>query len=129
MPNQTATPLNNLLGPAAPSIATSQKALLAMGRLHAQNVKTMLHFQSEGLAFLKHRYEEEMKLVDDLMTTDGLIDAFVVYAGFFQNAVAEYSREAAKLNTIGSRAASETAKRVRREAEIVTEDMAARTAA
>jgi len=129
MPNQTATPLNSLLGPVTPSIATAQKALLALGRLHAQNVKTMLHFQSEGLDFLKHRYAEEMKLVDELITTDGPIDAFVVCSGFFQNAFAEYSKEAAKLSAIGSRAASEAAKRVREEAEIVTEDMVARTAA
>lgn len=129
MLNQPATPLNSLLGPAAPSIAIGQKALLALGRLHAQNVKTVLQFQSEGLDFLKHRYDEEMKLIDDLISTDGLIDAFTVYSSFFQNAVTEYSKEAAKLNAIGSRAASETAKRVRKEAEIVTEDMAARTAA
>ena len=54
-------------------------------------------------------------------------DAFDVFAGFFQNAAAEYSHEAGRVANIGSKVASEAAHKLRVETRDTIDDMAART--
>ena len=66
-------------------------------------------------------------LIEHLVASDRFKDAFDIYAGFVENAAAEYAAESSKVAGIGSRIASETAKRVREEAQASIDDMAAQT--
>jgi hypothetical protein len=87
-------------------------------------------YQIEALNFMKHRCEQNLKLLDDLVESSEFNDAFDVFSVFVENAACEYSTEAGRMATMGSKLASETARRVRREADTRVEDiMAARTAA
>ncbi len=116
-------------GAAAPGAANVQKFWTAVARLQANAMKATLRYNVEALDFVKHRMEKDIKLFDDLSSSDGMKDAFDVYAGFMEGAFAEYSGESSKLASLGSRIASETASEVRREADAVIEDMAASTVA
>jgi hypothetical protein len=114
---------------AAPMVANAQKFVFSMARLQAHGYKAMMRYQIEALSFLKHRYEQDVKLAEDLVASADFNDAFDVYTGFVQNAVTEYSSETGKMANIGSRIASETARRVRKETDAAIEDMAAQTVA
>lgn len=114
---------------ALPGMAESRKFLLAGMRLQALGFKAAMRYQIEALGFLKHRCEQDMKFVDALVADDEFKDAFDVYVTFMQNAANEYAAEAGKVAEIGSRVASETARRVRRQAQDVIDDAAARTVA
>jgi hypothetical protein len=117
-PVQTAFPMLSL-----PFMANGQKFALATARLQAHAFKAMMRYQIETLAFLKHRYEQDVKLVDDLVASDEFNDAFDVFTTFMQNAATEYATEASKVINISSRLAAETAKQVRKEAEEAVEDI------
>ena len=113
-----------------PLLSNSQKALLSAARLQAQAYKAMMRYQIEVLSFLKHRYEEDMRLADDIASAQDLSNAFEICTDFWQQAITEYSDEAGKMANLGSRLASDTARQVRKEAEMTMEErMAARTAA
>ena len=79
----------------------------------------------EALGFLRHRYEQDMKLVDDLVSSEDVNNAFDTYTGFFEKAVADYSMEASKVATMSSEIASEAGKQVQEEADIITKDVTA----
>lgn len=113
----------------SPGMANNQKAFLAASRLQAQAFKAIMRYQIETLSFLKHRCEQDVKLVDDLVASDEFSDVFDVFSNFVQNATLEYAREAGKVASIGSRLATEAANRVRKQAEDTIEDMAAKTIA
>ena len=113
----------------APGAANVQKFWMSVARLQANAVKAALRYNVEALDFVKHRVEKDIKLLDDLSSSDGLKDAFDVYAGFMEGAFAEYSGETSKFASLGSKIASETADEVRREAKAVVDDMAASTVA
>ena len=110
--------------PPSPFAANAQKFALAAARLQAHAFKAGMRYQIEALGFMKHRYEMDVKLVDDLLASDELNDAFDVYTTFMQNAAMDYATEASKVASIGSRLASETARRVREETEEAVEDIA-----
>lgn len=113
---------------ATPYMANGQKFLIAGFRLQAQACKAAMRYQIEMLDFLKHRYEKDVKFVDDLVARDELTDTFDVVTDFMQNAATEYAAEAGKIAGIGSRLSSDSARRVRRQAEEMVEDLAAKTA-
>lgn len=113
----------------APLAANAQKFLFSMARLQAQGYKAMMRYQIEALSFLKHRFEEDVKLAADLAASTDFNDAFDVCASFVQNAVTEYSSESGRMASISSRIASDTARRVRRETDAAIEDIAAQTVA
>lgn len=115
--------------PPIPMPAGGQKFLLAAARLNAHAVRAMMRYQIEALGFMKHRLEQDVKLVEDLAGSDEYNDAFDVFACFWQNAASEYAAEAGRVARIGSRLASEAAKEVRREARNSLEDMAVQTVA
>lgn len=113
-----------------PFLSNSQKALFSATRLQAQAYKAMMRYQIEILSFVKHRYEEDMRLADEIATAQDLSNAFEICADFWQQAVTEYSDECGKMANLGSRLASDTARQVRKEAEMTMEErMAARSAA
>lgn len=114
---------------ALPGMAESQKFLLAAARLQALGFKAAMRYQIEALSFLRHRCEQDMKFVDALVADDEFTDAFDVCVTFMQNAANEYAAEAGKMAEIGSRVASETARRVSRQAVKTLDDVAARTVA
>ena len=115
--------------PALPFVTTGQKLLQTGVRLQAHAFKGMLQYQIEALSFLKRRCENDMKLMEDLAGSEESKDAFDVVANFAQNAISDYAAEAGRVASIGARLASETAKRVRKEAEVTVEDMATATTA
>jgi hypothetical protein len=88
-----------------------------------------MRYQIESLEFLKHRCEQDMKLMDDLTKSLEYKDTFDVVSNFVQNASAEYANEAAQIAMIGSRLASQAANRVSAEAKTTFEYMAAKSVA
>jgi hypothetical protein len=112
-----------------PGAASVQKFWLAVARLQGNAWKAALRYNVETLDFVKHRVERDIKLLDDLVASDGYKDAFDVCAGFVEEAVAQYSDETGRLASLGSKIASETADDVRREADATVKDMAAATVA
>lgn len=121
--------LSPVATPSLPYIANGQKLFHAGAHLQAHAFKVLMRYQIETLAFLKHRCEQDMKLMDDLASSDEFNDAFDIVGNFVQNAVSEYSTEAGKFASLGSKLAAETAKRVREEADRTIGDMAATTVA
>lgn len=111
--------------PDMPIFANWHKFLLANAKLQAHATKAMLRYQIESVTFLKHRYEQDLKLMDDLVASDEFNDAFKVMSGFMKTAVSEYSTEVDKVAAMGSRLASDTAKGMRK----VTEEIDSKSAA
>ena len=112
-----------------PMAAQGQKMMHAAARNNAQMFTAMMRYQSETLDFLKRRYEQDLKLVDDLAASEETGDAFDVLSVFWRNAASEYAIEAGRVARIGSKIAAETAGQVREEAEMAVKDMAAQTVA
>ena len=69
--------------------------------------------QIETLAFLKHRCEQDVKLVDNFVGSGEFNDVFDVFSNFMQNATSDYTAEAGKIAAISSKLASKTAKHPR----------------
>lgn len=112
--------------PAMPALANGQKLLLATLRHQAHAYQAVMRYQAEGFGFLKHRCEREAKLAEDLVASDEFNDAFDIVSNFVENTVSDYAAEFGKVASIGSKLASETAKMVRKEADIAIKDHAAR---
>lgn len=106
-----------------------QQAFLALGRLQGHAFKSMMSYQIEALTFLKHRYEQDMKLLDDLNASKEIDDAVHIYTDFFQNALSDYSKEAGKMANIGSKFATDTADRIQKETEALADELASPKAA
>ncbi|WP_331376813.1 hypothetical protein [Sinorhizobium chiapasense] len=124
MPSMIATPTPPLPTQSWPVMADGAKYLLSMGRFQAEAVRMTLRYQVEMLNFLKSRREQDLKLLEDLLSPDHLNETFDLYCSFWQNAVLDYSDEAARIAEIGSDMAAETAKQVREDKELLTKDMA-----
>jgi hypothetical protein len=112
-----------------PLAETNEKFAMAVAHMQAHTFKALLRVQIESLTFFKHRCEQEVKLVDDLLTSEKYHNTFGVYGEFWQKAFAEYSNEARKFASIGSRIVSESAKQASREVDSTIEDLTARTIA
>ena len=112
-----------------PTAQNAQKLILAAAFLQAHTFKAMMRYQIETLSFLKHRCEQDVRLAEDLIDGSDFKDAFDVFANFLQNATSQYATEAGKVAALTSKLVSETARRVRKEAETAIEDMAAKTVA
>nr|WP_295469654.1 phasin family protein [Mesorhizobium sp.] len=127
MPTKKAT--STVEVPAMPLFAEGRNAFNAGMQVQAQAFGALLRYQIEGLAFLKRRYEQDAKLVEDLATSEEGKDALDILSAFAQNAASDYTAEAGRLASLSSRLASEAAKQARKEAETIVEDMAAQTVA
>jgi hypothetical protein len=117
------------LFPATPMLANGQKFFLAAARLQVNAYQALMRYQIETLGFLKHRCEQDAKLAEDLVASDEFKDAFDIVGNFVENAASDYAAEVGKVASIGSKLASETAKRVRKEADGAIKDQAAKTVA
>lgn len=111
------------------SLSYGQQPYLSAARLQADFFKAAMRYQIEALAFLRHRYEQDVKLVDDLLASVEHGDAFDVCTEFCQKAVSEYINEGEKVVKIGSGLASDAAKEVRKQTKAINEDMAAKAVA
>lgn len=129
MPKTSARQTSDAFAQSLPFLPFGQQAWLAVARLQAHAFKATMRYQIEMLDFLKHRYEQDIKLAESLVESTQYGDTLDVCSDFYQTAMSEYSSEAGKVANIGSKLASETTREIRREAETITEDMAARTVA
>ncbi|RWA68047.1 phasin family protein [Mesorhizobium sp.] len=112
-----------------PSNLNGQRFLRATAAMQAHSMRALLRYQIESVSFLKRRMEEDLKLVEKLTGGDEFVDAFDVFVNFIQNAASDYANEAGKFVSMGAKLASETAGRVRKQAETTMDDMAAATLA
>ena len=106
-----------------PFVPHGQKYVLAGARFQAHAFEAMMRYQIEVLTFLKHRSDEDVKFVNDLVASDEFNDAFDVFTTFMQNAATSYTTEASTVASIGSKLATESAKRFRKEAQTAAEDI------
>lgn len=94
---------------------------LFMARLQASAAKAALKWQIESLGFLKHRYEQDLKFINELLDTPEPGEMLSACSCFMQNALDEYSKETVKATNFGSRIVTDTAREIRSEAEKVSE--------
>jgi hypothetical protein len=127
MPTKKATSTIDV--PPMPFVPEGRAAFNAGMQIQAQAFAALLRYQIEGLAFLKRRYEQDAKLVEDLAASDEMKDAFDIVSAFAQNAASDYTAEAGRLASLSSKLASEAARQARKDAETIVEDMAAQTVA
>jgi hypothetical protein len=112
-----------------PAFANGQKFLQAVAHLQAQAFQGMLRYQIETLTFLKHRCEQDLRLVGDMTANKDHNDAFDVVTDFMQRAMTEYTTEAGKIATISSKLSSDAARRMRKQANELIDDLAVQTVA
>ncbi|MBP1849388.1 phasin family protein [Rhizobium halophytocola] len=110
-----------------PGFAGAQNLMRNTMRMQVKAFEAAMRCQIEALDFLKRRYAEDIKLMNDLAQSTETKDTFDVMSNFVQNATVEYADETGKIATIGSKLVSETAERVRGEAVTAFEDMAVKT--
>lgn len=112
-----------------PMLTQGHKGMFTLARLQGHAFKGAMRYQIEALSFLKHRCEQDMKLVDDLLASDDFSDAFDVCTNYCQNAQLDYSREAAKVTSVGSKVAADAARELHKETDAATGDLAAQSVA
>jgi hypothetical protein len=95
----------------------------------AQIVKAVMRYQIEALGFLKHRMEQDLRLVDNLVESGGRGDSLEVVSDFVEIAASEYAGEAEKVARMSSKLASEAALQMKKTTASAIEDVAARTVA
>jgi len=109
-------------------IAAGDPAMFA-ARMQATTVKAVLKWQIESLNFLRHRYEQDMKFIDEVLAAPEPGEMLSTCSCFMQNALDEYSKEAVKAANYGGRIITDATKEMRSEAEKVSENMMAATIA
>lgn len=115
MPTKKAT--SAVEQPSIPFFAEGRNAFNAGMQVQAQAFGALLRYQIEGLAFLKRRYEQDAKLIEELAASEEVKDALDLVSVFAQNAASDYAAEAGRLASLSSKLASEAAKQARMEAE------------
>lgn len=111
----------------APFAQTSQTLAMAAVHIQAHSLKALIRLQIESLAFVQSLCEQDMKLIDDLVTSEKYHNTFGVYGEFCRDAAAAYASETRKLMSISSRIVSDSAKFANGEVDSVFEDVTART--
>ena len=104
--SQTTQDITNM-----PFAANSQKLILAGVQVQAQVFRAAMSFQIEALQFLQRRCEMQVKFVDRLVESEQIDDAVDAFTAFMHDAATDYAEGANKVVTLGSKIASETAKR------------------
>jgi hypothetical protein len=113
----------------SPQSGSGQRLMLTMARMQGHAMHAALNMQIETLGFLKHRYEQDLKLVDRLTGLNGFSDAFSSCSEFWKETVSEYSEEAGKIVSIGSRLAAEAASNARKDAEKIGQELTEKSVA
>mgnify|MGYP000432718621 CR=1 FL=1 len=101
--------------------------LAQLAKFQIGSWKAMLKWQVESLDFLKHRCEQDIRFIDELMQTPEPGEMLSTYSCFLQNALDDYSREAVKAAHMSNRMVNDAARDFRHQAEALSEDMMAAT--
>jgi hypothetical protein len=83
-----------------PFAHTSRALAMAAVHMQAHALKDLIHVQIESLAFVKRRCEHDLKLIDDLITSEKYHNMFGVYGQLCRDAFSEYAAETRKLMSI-----------------------------
>ena len=110
-----------------PFAHVAQSIIRASTHMQAHALKAMIRAQIETVAFARHRYERNLKLIDDLVESEKYQNTFGVYGEFCRDAASEYAEEMRKLTSLGTRLVSDSTELVDGEIEKIFEDAAART--
>lgn len=103
--------------------------VMLMTRLQAGAFKVMLKWQIESLNFLRHRCEQDMRFVDELLQSPEPGEMMSACSCFLQNALDDYSKEAVKAASYSGKVATDAAREFRSEAEKLSENAMAATIA
>lgn len=125
-PKQTTQTDASMLPTPLLNIAAGEPVLF-MTRVQASTFKAVLKWQIESLNFLRHRYEQDVKFIDELLAAPEPGEMLSTCSCFMQNALDEYSKEAVKAANHSGRIITETAREFRSEAEKVSENVMAAT--
>ncbi|WP_025662056.1 hypothetical protein [Rhizobium sp. IBUN] len=112
-----------------PAIAAAEALLEAGVGFQVQVLNATSRLQIESFNFLMRRYQQQVRLVGDLVGSAGSNDALDVMGDFVRVAKIDYAAEVSNMLMIASKLASEAAHRINEEADSEFEDMAARTVA
>lgn len=112
-----------------PAFAAAEKLLEAGVGFQVEVLNAASRLQIESINFLMRRYQQQVRLVGDLVGSAGYNDALDAIGDFVRVAKIDYAAEASNMLMIGSKLASEAAHRINEEAASGLEDMAARTVA
>lgn len=110
-----------------PFVTKAYRPYLAISRMQAKIMQSTMRYQIESLGFMKHRLEQSVKFVDDILADDESGDAFDILTVYMQDAVTDYTAEAAKVASLNSKLSAEAARSLRKEAKHAMEDMATAT--
>ena len=110
-----------------PFAQTSRTLAMAAVHIQAHALKALIRLQIESLAFVQSRCQQDVKLIDDLITSEKYHNTFGVYGEFCRDAASAYANETRKLMSVGSRIVSDSAKFANGEVDSVFEDVTART--
>ena len=86
------------------------KLIQASARLQAHVFNSCMKCNIEMLDFLKHRFEQDMKLVEEVTCCQDSDKVVKTCMDFWECAVSEYSSEAGKLAAMNSQAAGQIEK-------------------
>jgi hypothetical protein len=113
----------------SPFFAADQGGPMLLFRLQANAIKATLKWQMETMDFVKRRFDQDVKLVDDLIEAREPRAILTSFSDFLQTAVDEYSRETLKAVNLGTELVSDSTEEIRQEAQVIVDDVAIATAA
>jgi hypothetical protein len=108
--------------PASQMLMNTEKLMMSLARLNGLALQSMLRMNVEAMSFIKHRYEQDVKILETLARCEGINEAMNTYSQFMKDTVTEYSDEVSNIVDIGSKAGTETAKRIRKEATALSDE-------
>ncbi|MGO7213283.1 hypothetical protein ACC817_21145 [Rhizobium ruizarguesonis] len=112
-----------------PALSDSNKFAESALKMPTSIAKAMLRYQVEGLSFLQHRFQRDIKLMDDIIAAEKTNDTFDVISDYCRDAAFDYAKEVGKTLTINAKIASDAAGMVREEVKNSLNDTAASTIA
>jgi hypothetical protein len=90
---QKGSAMSSFAMPLMPYFESGLKLLHATGQLQAHVLSGVMRYQIETLAFLKHRCEQGVKLVDNFVGSGEFNDIFDIFSNFMQNTTSDYGRQ------------------------------------
>lgn len=84
-------------------------AAIGMTDVNGRAFAGLINMQREWLGFVSRRLQEDAALVEQIGKCTTGQEAYGIYAGFVQKALADYQREFAELARLGQAVAAETA--------------------
>jgi hypothetical protein len=108
--------------PSSQMLMNTENFMMSLARLNGLALQSILRMNVEAMSFVKHRYEQDVKILDALVKCEGINEAMNTYTQFMKDTVTEYSEEVGNIVDIGSKAGAETAKRIRKEASALSDE-------